>query len=144
MFNDRERFHATFIETDVLHPSPSFTELKSSVDIIWISKVLHQWDWATTLVALRSIIALSKPGTMVVGFHAGCVKAEFVEEYKVYLHDEESWKRIWGEVGRETGTEWDAGEVSLRGFKELGISPDSVAYLGDKCRMLEFVVRRVK
>ncbi|KAE9377437.1 hypothetical protein N431DRAFT_461046 [Stipitochalara longipes BDJ] len=143
MFNDRSRFHATFIETDILSPSPSFNALSSSVDIIWASKVLHQWDWATQLVALRSLIALSKPGTMVVGFHAGYVKADFLEDYKVWLHDEESWRKIWEEVGRETGTRWNAGQVSLRGFDELGISLDSVAYLGDKCRMLEFVVRRI-
>ncbi|KAH8750973.1 hypothetical protein F5882DRAFT_445515 [Hyaloscypha sp. PMI_1271] len=44
MLNDREHFRAQFIETDILHPSPSFTALNSSVDTIWASKVLHQWD----------------------------------------------------------------------------------------------------
>jgi len=80
MFNDHECFRAKFIGTDILHPSPSFTALNSSIDIIWASEVLHRWGWATQLVALRSLIALSKPGTMIVGFHAGYVKAEFVDE----------------------------------------------------------------
>jgi hypothetical protein len=143
MFNDCSRFHATFLETDILCQSSYLETLNSAVNIIWASKVLHQQDWATQLVSSRSLVALSKPGTMVVGFHADYLKAEFLEEYKFWLHDEESWKRVWEEVGRETGTSWDAGQVSLRRFDDLGISLDSVTYLGDKCRMLEFVVRRV-
>lgn len=103
VINGRERFRAKFIETDILHPSPSFTALNSSVDIVWASKILHQWGLATQLVALRSIIELTKPWPMVVGFHAGCVKAEVVEEHKVWLHDEESWKRTWQEVGGRQG-----------------------------------------
>jgi hypothetical protein len=35
-------FRAKFIETDIPHPFLSLTALKSSVDIIWDSKVLHQ------------------------------------------------------------------------------------------------------
>ena len=143
MFNDRARFNATFIETDILSPSSSLHSLRASVDIIWTSKVLHQWDWATQLVALHSLIALSKPGTMVVGFHAGSVEPGFLEEYKVWLHDEESWKKIWDEAGKDTGTRWDAGQVVLRGLDELGISLDQVAHLGDKCRMFQFLVRRI-
>ena len=144
MFNDRSRFRASFFETDLLNPSPSLAALYNTVDIIWASKVLTQWDWDTQLVAFRSLVALSKPGTMIVGYHAGYTKAEFMEEFKVWLHDEVSWKRIWEELGRETGTMWDAGEVALREFKDLGISEDSVAYMGEKCRMLEFVVRRIE
>ncbi|KAN0107808.1 hypothetical protein V8E51_007550 [Hyaloscypha variabilis] len=123
MFNDCSRFHVTFIETDILCQSSYLKALNSAVNIIWASKVLHQRDWATQLVSSRSLVALSKPGTMVVGFRADYLKAEFLEE--------------------ETGTSWDAGQVSLRRFDDLGISLDSVTYLGDKCRMLEFVVRRV-
>jgi hypothetical protein len=143
MFDDRSSFHATFIETDILSPSPAFTALNNTVDIIWASKVSH-WDWDNQVVVFRNITALSMPGTMFVGFCAGYVKAELVETYGVWLHDEESWKRIWEQVGEETGTRWDAGQVALRGFKELGINDDSVAYMGDKCRMLDFVVRRLQ
>jgi hypothetical protein len=55
---------------------------------------------------------------MIVGFHAGYMKAEFVGEYKVWLHDEESRKRIWEEVGRETGRAGIRGRFfeGLRGF----------------------------
>ena len=94
MFNDCSRFHVTFIETDILCQSSYLKALNSAVNIIWASKVLHQRDWATQLVSTRSIVALSKPGTMVVGFRADYLKAEFLEEYKFWLHDEESWKRI--------------------------------------------------
>jgi hypothetical protein len=34
MLNDRERFHAIFIETDILSPSAPFAALNFAVDII--------------------------------------------------------------------------------------------------------------
>jgi hypothetical protein len=44
MFNDRQAFLAHFIEADMVHPSPNLTSLNNTVDIIYISKVFHQWE----------------------------------------------------------------------------------------------------
>jgi hypothetical protein len=129
MFNDRQTFLAHFIEADIVHPNPNLTSLSNTVDIIYISKVFHQWDWETQLAALRSTIAFSGPSSMVVGFHAAAVGAGL---------------KIWEEVGRETGTEWDAGHVVLRDITELANSPESLAYLDENCRLMDFVVTRIK
>jgi hypothetical protein len=148
MFNDRCTFLAHFIETDIVYPNAELLALNSTVDIIYISKVFHQWDWATQVAALRSIIALSKLGTMVVGFHVGVVEGGLVEyvqgSLKMWLHDERSWRRIWDEVGKETGTKWNAGEVVMRDVKEMANSLESLAYLDGKCRLVDFVVRRIE
>ena len=72
-FNDRKKFHAHCIETDILHLDPDLVALNGTADIIFDSRVLHQRDWDTQLAALHSIIALSKSGSVVVGFHAGWV-----------------------------------------------------------------------
>jgi hypothetical protein len=148
MFNDRQTFLAHFIEADIVHPNPNLTSLSNTVEIICISKVFHQWDWETQLAALRSTIAFSGPSSMVVGFHAAAVGAGFVgyerDGLTIWLHDEESWMKIWEEVGRETGTEWDAGHVVLRDITELANSPESLAYLDENCRLMDFVVTRIK
>jgi hypothetical protein len=34
MFRDRDRFHAHYIETDILYPSPALQELNGKMDII--------------------------------------------------------------------------------------------------------------
>ncbi|CZR68669.1 uncharacterized protein PAC_18568 [Phialocephala subalpina] len=144
MFEDRQTFQAHFIEADILHPSQDLTALNSTVDAIYISKVFHQWDWATQLAALRSIIPLLKSGSMVVGFHAGAVGAGFVCYEKggltMGLHDEGSWTKLWEEAGRETGTKWDASQVVMRDISELATAKNSLAYLDEDCRLMDFVV----
>jgi hypothetical protein len=148
MFNDRETFLAQFIEADIVDPNPDLTALNNTVDITYISKVFHQWDWKTQIAALHSIIALSKPGSMVVGFHAAAVGAGFVGYERggltMWLHDEESWMKIWEEAGRETGTKWDAGQVVMRDIAELANSPESLAYLDENCCLMDFVVTRIE
>jgi hypothetical protein len=85
---------------------------------------------------------------MAVGFHAAAVGAGFVGFEKdgltMWLHDKESWMKIWEEVGRETSTKWDAGQVVMRDIAELASSPESLAYLDGNCRLLDFVVTRIK
>jgi hypothetical protein len=148
MFNDYEKFHAHFIESDILKPNPKLQALNGTVDITFISKIFHQWDWNTQLAALRSIIALSKPGAIVLGFHAGTVKGGLPAysngDLTMWLHDVESWQIIWEEVGKETGTKWDAGQVAMRDVSEMASSPKSLAWLDNDCRLMDFVVRRIE
>ncbi|KUJ11044.1 uncharacterized protein LY89DRAFT_594965, partial [Mollisia scopiformis] len=148
MFNDREKFHAHFIESDIVHTNSQLQELNGTVDIIYISKVFHQWDWDTQFAALRSIIALSKPGAIVFGFHAGTIQGGLLAYSNggltMWLHDETSWTRIWEEAGKETGTKWDAGQVSMRDISEMASSPESLAWLDGNCRLMDFVARRLE
>ena len=147
MFKDRQSFHANFIESDIVHPNPQLLKLNGTADIIYVSKVLHQWDRETQLAALRSMIALSKPGSIVVGFHAAVLAGGFVAyekgALKMWLHDEQSWQEMWNEAGKETGTKCGAGQVIMRDFGQLGNAPDALAWVGENCRMMDFVVRRI-
>lgn len=63
---------------------------------------------------------------------------------KMLLHDKSSWGRIWEEAGKETGTKWDAGQVVMRNIAQLAKSPESLAYLDENCRLMDFVVRRIE
>jgi hypothetical protein len=147
MLNDRQKFHANFIESDIVHPTSQLLALSSTVDIIYISKIFHQWDWETQLAALQSIIALSKSGGVVVGFHAavteGGIEAYVKGSLKRWLHDKRSWAKMW-EAGKETHTGRDAGQVIMREFSELGNALQSLAYPGEKYKMMDFVVRRIE
>jgi hypothetical protein len=147
MFKDRQSFHVNFIESDIVHPSTQLLALSGTVYIIFISKVLHQWDHETQLAALRSIIALSKPGSIVVGFHAAVLDGGFIAyekgSLKMWLHDAQSWQEMWDEAGKKTGSKWNAGQVIMRDFGQLGNAPDALAWVGENCRMMDFVVRRI-
>jgi hypothetical protein len=117
MFKDRQSFHADFMESDIVHPSTQLLALSVTVDIIFI-KVLLQWDHETQLAALRFIIALSKPGGIVVGFHAAVLDGGFIAYekgcLKMWLHDTQSWQEMWDEAGKNTGSKWNAGQVIMR------------------------------
>ncbi|KAF7956157.1 hypothetical protein EAE96_005077 [Botrytis aclada] len=43
MFSDHEKFHAYYIESDVLHPNSSLERLNEKSIIIWATQVLQQW-----------------------------------------------------------------------------------------------------
>jgi hypothetical protein len=36
MFRDRDKFHAHYIETDILYPSPALQDLNGKMNIIWV------------------------------------------------------------------------------------------------------------
>lgn len=43
MYRDTSKFHAKFIECDILAPNPELAALQGTFDVIYISQVLHQW-----------------------------------------------------------------------------------------------------
>ena len=57
--------------------------------------------------------------------------------------DPESWTEMWDIVGRQTGTEWKS-EAKLRAFNEFGFCTKDTKYLGDRARVLQFVVGRMR
>ena len=61
MFRDRDKFHAHFLKTDILHPSAGLQKLQGRMDIISITHVLHQWDLDTQLKALKEVVKLTRP-----------------------------------------------------------------------------------
>jgi hypothetical protein len=68
MFQDRRKFNTKFTECDILSPTSELLELQWSIDTIYICYFLHQWNWETQVKALKQLVALSRLGTMVVGF----------------------------------------------------------------------------
>lgn len=108
MYRDRDRFHATFVEADLLKLDESNGEavgaLRGDMDVIWISNMLHQWDWGAQAKALLQIISSSNLGTIVAGRHAGMTPGGLFRAYEghkgSYMHDGETWRRLWKQVGR--------------------------------------------
>ena len=102
LYRDRDRFHATFFEADLLKLDESENEvvksLRGDVDVIWIANLLHQWHWETQFKALRQLITLSKLGTIVAGQHAGMTPGRLHRAYEghigSYMHDGETWRTL--------------------------------------------------
>ena len=146
MFRDRGRFAAHFIEGDILHPNEALQELHSSMDVISITHVFHQWGWDDQVAAAKQLGALLRPGGMVVGFQVGTVgenliKASDLSRSDCYWHSPETFQTMWDQVGEDTGTVW-ASEAQLKTWEEIGWDPQETAYLGKDARIIQFVVNR--
>lgn len=146
MYRDRDRFSAHFIEADILYPNVELRALMGTVDVVSITHVLHQWE--DQAKAVEQLVKLSSgKGAMVVGFQVGSVgarerKASGLAKSDAYWHNQGSFQRMWDEVGRETGTEWEC-EARMLGWEEVGWDPRDTEYLGDEARVIEFVVKRI-
>lgn len=149
LFRDRDRFSAHFLEADVLFPTAQLMALREKIDILYITHVLHQWDWENQVKCLVQLVGLSSgPGAMVVGFQVGSagetyVPASGLAKSDVYLHNPRSFAEIWDRISRETGTRWES-TASLKTWEEVGWNPKDTEYLGSAARVIQFSVTRLR
>ena len=144
-FNDREKFNIQFIEADILNPTDTLTALYGKIDVVLVSHLLHQWGWDTQIRACKQFCNLSQPGSLIVGYQTGTNNIEKRSEWnktRFFMHDPESFKRLWDQVGQETGTQWQ-GQAEIRPWTELGYTDEETGYLGEDFSLLRFVVKRL-
>ena len=150
LFQDKHKFHARYLESDLLFPNEELRRLHGQIDIISIVHVLHQWDWDTQILACKQLVRFSKPGSLVVGHQGGtndiARRTQWNRENgqnEFTLHGVESFRRMWNVVGEETGTRWSV-EASIVPWSQLGYLDSEVAYLGVDFALLRFAVERVE
>ncbi|KAF2648852.1 hypothetical protein K491DRAFT_771846 [Lophiostoma macrostomum CBS 122681] len=149
LYRDRQTFNVEYIEADLLAPPSSQMRavLQGKIDIFGATHLLHNWDWGTQVRAVSNIVALSKVGSLVVGFQVG-TRNEGVKwdvdngKEKPAFHSLGTFERVWEEAGRATGTKWSV-EGRLREWGMLGYREGETAYLGEDSQILEFAARRV-
>ncbi|TVY76043.1 Methyltransferase [Lachnellula suecica] len=148
-FRDSGRFSAKFIECDVLTPNNELQSLYGKIDIICVTSLLHQWEWEGQVVAAKQLVSFSRPGTIVTGHQIGTSDGASKEKsgkdtsFSWMRQDPKTWAEMWDEVGKATGTEWKS-DAHLRTFEERGLDKESLTYLGEHARLLEFVVYRIR
>ena len=152
MFRDRDIFSATFVEADILHPNEELLSMNGRMDVINVTLLLHQWDWAGQIAIARNLVALSRgPGTLVVGFQVGSSGPNRIgprsEENplgtnEVFWHSPDTFALMWEEVGKATETKWEV-QAELLTWEEIGWNRAERGFMGDCARILQFVVSRV-
>jgi hypothetical protein len=148
-FNDKDKFHVPYIESDLLYPTDEFMTLYGQMDVISIVHVLHQWDWDTQVLACKELVKFSKIGSLVIGFQGGtsdyAKRAQSNREAgqaEFALHDANTFEHCWNVVGEQTGTKWRT-EADVLPLSELVYSREEVAYLGNDFAFLRFEVTRI-
>lgn len=147
----------TFVAADFLDESDAspLRAWEGGADIVHASMFLHCFELPTQVRACKRIVALLKPrpGSLFVGrsggvsLAAGGAREEEVKgplrriggmKQTNYLHDVESFRGMWDQVGRETGTRWEVNAA------EEAIDDAGGRYFsGDEHRWLRFEVVRL-
>jgi len=154
-FRDRDTLGSKFVIGDILNnESAAFVEAKGSFDIIFAAMVYHLWGWKDQVRACIETTKLLKPNTdsMIFGWQLGATPAGEVEREldnsrkhhrTMYQHDEETFKKLWEEVGTETGVNWNV-QVKTTAISQLkarqGVLPTKD---GSVLTAISFTVTRV-
>lgn len=146
LFLDREKCQAKFIAADLFEEPEELMALSGKLSIIYAGAFFHLFDRPQQLAVAKMVTKLLKPevGSMVLGRQVGSVTPGVYEHgtnptSRMFRHDEQTWKDLWAEAGRDVGVEWDV-EVELvdayKDIKNLNFGDSTV-------RQLRFCVRRV-
>ena len=110
LFRDRARPPAAFVVGDMLDADDAaLAALDGRVSIVHASNFWHLFSWAQQLaIAVRLVAFFSGgDGAVVYGRQVGTAKAGPPSRPGAsFLHDQESFQRLWDQVGVLTGSRW--------------------------------------
>lgn len=146
LFKDRERLDAKLIVANVLasdNGNGDLEALKAKVDIIHAGSFFHLFDWDYQAEALKKLVSLTCEGALLVGHQTGRkpAKRTLIGGEPRFYHDEESWRKMWTEVGDATGTTWKL-EVEVGEHDILGLEQSGFDWMGPYAKALRFVATR--
>jgi SAM-dependent methyltransferase len=152
-FRDADKLKCKFIVADIFDPeAPGNTQNHGQFDYIWTAMFYHLWDLDKQRAASIETAKFLKnqKGATLLGWQLGARPA--IAENRVdiegkraalrvtYKHDEESFKKLWQEVGKELGIEF---EVSAMGLVNEHTRKNVETLKGSEEIILAFTVTRV-
>jgi hypothetical protein len=148
LFLDKSTLQATFTAADVFNPE-DLKDLDGTVDIIHTAAFFHLFNWEEQVQVAKRLIKLLKPepGVLVIGRHqgtevAGPTEPKISMDRPRYEHNEDSFARLWKEVGEETGTKWAADVKFDTGDAGKAGAGAKAAFM-PKAKALGFTIRRL-
>ncbi|KAI1276966.1 hypothetical protein F5Y07DRAFT_398858 [Xylaria sp. FL0933] len=116
LFRDRDKFRGQFVIGDMLKPGESDDErldvLDGKMTFIHATSFFHLFTWDDQVRAATRMVRFLQPerrDVMIFGRQVGTMLPRDngkAGSDKVYLHNADSWQRLWDEVGERTGTKW--------------------------------------
>jgi hypothetical protein len=148
LFNDRDSLKTHFIMADIFDDNSDLVRnLANKIDIVNAASFFHLFDWDKQVTIAKRLIGLlhDKPGSLLIGRQVGRVDPPPPEKKheagKHYRHNPTTWKKLWEQVGSETGTKWE-----VEAWMEKWAGADSVMkgfHEGLETFKLRFTVRRI-
>lgn len=150
LFCDRSTMQAHMLQADIFDPASELKTLHGSIDIVLTTHFFHLFSYEQQVEASKSIIAMCRPGAMIVGFNIGTKKAKNVPAGETkgsasasakYYHDEASFIKMWLQIEQETGTTWKV-DAALCPLDDWDMPREDFEWMGPDARGLSFSVTR--
>lgn len=117
LFRDRDKLKATFVVGDLLLKSDedceSLNALEGKMTIVHAMSFFHLFGWDAQVRAAARIVGFLRPDdpdVVIFGRHVGTSQpgggGGGARPVSTYLHNAETWQKLWNEVGELTGTRW--------------------------------------
>lgn len=132
LFKDKEKFEGKFVAKDLLNETETSQSsfLSQVYDVILANQLFHLFDWESQVKLGKNLVKMSKPDTWITGYQIGIETARSFPNMvrgdgesslggtSCFIHDEESWERLWQEIGEVTHTKWriQSRLVDLKGW----------------------------
>ncbi|KAJ5734388.1 hypothetical protein N7493_003174 [Penicillium malachiteum] len=114
LFADRSTLKSQFIISDIFDDNSELVkQLSNGVDIINAASFFHLFTWDQQITVAKRVVSLlrAQPGSLLVGRQVGRLDPTDPDDKSLsqehYRHSVDTWKRLWKQVGDETGTEWE-------------------------------------
>ncbi|CAI7616370.1 unnamed protein product [Penicillium bialowiezense] len=148
LFNDHDSLKVHYIVADIFDDNSDLVKsLTDKIDIVNAASFFHLFNWGQQVAVAKRLVGLlhDKPGSLIIGRQVGRVDPPPPEDEeasgKHYRHDTVTWKKLWDQVGSETGTKW---EVEAWMEKWAGADKTMKDYHGGlETFKLRFSVRRL-
>ncbi|PHH86623.1 hypothetical protein CDD83_9978 [Cordyceps sp. RAO-2017] len=112
LFQDRHYLGASFVVGDMVDPDDTrLDKLRGKVTIIYASSFFHLFTWTQQLYIGKRLVSFLKPhirNALIYGRQVGTTRPgeSSAGMASAYLHDRDSFQRLWDEIGRLTKTRW--------------------------------------
>jgi hypothetical protein len=119
LFLDKDTLKTKFYPCDIFDSEADIKELNHSINIVHASSFFHLFDWTHQVLAAKRIVEILKkePDVLIVGRQLGAGASGEIEsrvDNKTrFWHNAESFKKLWKQVGDETGSKWDVDVTSI-------------------------------
>ena len=111
LFRDKETLGAKFLTADIFAEDSALTKLRGEIDIVYAALFLHLWGLKDQKEVCKQLVKVlrQQAGSTILGHNLGHqepYEGDRAQGGRVYRHNVESFKKLWGEIGEEIGVEF--------------------------------------
>jgi len=141
LFRDRDKLKSRFLTADIFDPNSALMDIKGQMDMVFAGDFFHLWGYEKQFEVCKHVVALLRPqsGSMILGRQVGatesCEKQGPAGVGIMFRHNEESFKKMWKDIGDELGISFTVKVVSRP------LSTAKLVFDNDGAKRLSFAIR---